>query len=68
MQWKYAEPKDLHATIVDKQGRTWRFCTKCKCRNTQRVGMYVNMQRGTGEVFTQSHELNIRILMKQLEL
>jgi hypothetical protein len=38
--WKYAEPKDLNSTITDAQGRTWKFCIKCVCRYTKRIGMY----------------------------
>jgi hypothetical protein len=38
--WKYIEPKDLTSSIIDKQERTWRFCTKCKCCFTKRTGLY----------------------------
>ena len=33
--WKYIEPKDLMSTVTDQQGRIWKFCTKCTCRQTK---------------------------------
>ena len=38
--WRYVEPKDLKAPLVD-DGRTWKFCTKCKCKRSGRVGLYI---------------------------
>ena len=38
--WRYLEPKDLKATLLD-DGRTWKFCTKCKCKKSGRVGLYI---------------------------
>ena len=38
--WRYLEPKDLKSTLVD-DGRTWKFCTKCKCKKTGRLGLYI---------------------------
>jgi hypothetical protein len=46
--WKYVEPKDLNSTITDAQGRTWKFCTKCVCQYTKRIGMYT-LSRGDAE-------------------
>jgi hypothetical protein len=38
--WKYLKPNDLTVPRVDAQGKTWKFCTKCKCRATNTVGIY----------------------------
>ena len=38
--WRYLEPKDLTSTLVD-DGCTWRFCTKCKCKKSGRIGLYI---------------------------
>jgi hypothetical protein len=38
--WRYLEPKDLTSTLVH-DGRTWRFCTKCKCKKSGRIGLYI---------------------------
>jgi hypothetical protein len=37
--WKYLEPKDLTKPLVE-DGKEWKFCTKCKCRKTDKVGIY----------------------------
>ena len=38
--WRYLEPKDLSIPLLD-DGRTWKFCTKCKCNKTGRQGLYI---------------------------
>ena len=38
--WKYIEPKDLNRPVKYDDGREWKFCTKCKCRHTNRIGIY----------------------------
>jgi hypothetical protein len=38
--WKYIRPADLTQAYVDNRGRSWKFCTHCRCRATQRVGIY----------------------------
>jgi Zinc knuckle len=38
--WRYLEPKDLTVPLIDG-GRTWKFCTKCKCNRTGRQGLYI---------------------------
>jgi hypothetical protein len=38
--WKYIEPKDLTVPVVDNEGQEWKFCTHCKCRRTDKVGIY----------------------------
>ena len=38
--WKYVEPKLLTVPVVDAEGKEWKFCTKCKCRHTDKVGLY----------------------------
>ena len=38
--WKYVRPPDLTVTRVDAQGKQWKFCSKCKCRATNTVGIY----------------------------
>lgn len=39
--WKYITPTDLTVSCVDTNGKTWKFCTKCKCRATGgAVGIY----------------------------
>ena len=38
--WRYLEPKDLTKALKDGDGREWKFCTKCKCKKSQKVGMY----------------------------
>ena len=38
--WKYLEPKDLTTPLIDGDGKEWKFCTKCKCRKTDKVGIY----------------------------
>jgi hypothetical protein len=37
--WRYVEPKDLNTTIVE-DGKTWKYCTKCTCKRTGKVGLY----------------------------
>ena len=39
--WRYLEPKDLTKPLVDEDGRTWKFCTKCVCRKSGKTGMYL---------------------------
>ncbi|KAI2499351.1 hypothetical protein MHU86_15133 [Fragilaria crotonensis] len=38
--WKYIKPSDVTVPRVDANGKTWKFCTKCKCRATQSIGIY----------------------------
>jgi hypothetical protein len=38
--WRYQEPKDLTKSFTDADGRVWKFCTKCVCRKSGKVGMY----------------------------
>ena len=38
--WKYIKPTDLKVPRVDANGKTWKFCTKCKCRATGVIGIY----------------------------
>jgi hypothetical protein len=38
--WKYIRPADLTQAYVDNHGRSWKFCTHCRCRATQCVGIY----------------------------
>ena len=38
--WKYEKPNDVTIPRVDAQGKVWKFCTKCKCRATGKVGYY----------------------------
>ena len=38
--WKYVRPADLTVPYVDNRGRSWKFCTQCRCRATDRVGIY----------------------------
>ena len=38
--WKYVKPTVLTVPRVDSNGKTWKFCTKCKCRATGTVGIY----------------------------
>jgi hypothetical protein len=37
--WKYLEPKDLTKPLIE-DGKEWKFCSKCKCRKTDRMGIY----------------------------
>ena len=37
--WKYIEPKDLAQPCII-YGRSWYFCTKCKCRAMGKLGFY----------------------------
>ena len=39
--WKYIEPKDITKPLIDNDGRHWKFCTKCVCRKSGKVGMYL---------------------------
>jgi hypothetical protein len=34
--WKYIEPKELTISHTDKDGKAWKFCTKCKCKVTNK--------------------------------
>ena len=38
--WKYIKPTDLTVPRVDANGKTWKFCTKCKCWATGAVRIY----------------------------
>ena len=38
--WKYLEPKDITIPLKDSDGREWKFCTKCRCKKTQCLGIY----------------------------
>ena len=38
--WKHLEPKDLTKPLKDVDGREWKFCTKCKSKKSQKIGMY----------------------------
>ena len=38
--WKYIRSADLTVPYVDNRNRSWKFCTQCKCRATERVGIY----------------------------
>ena len=38
--WKYVKPDDVTVPRVDAQGKIWKFCSKCKCRATNKVGYY----------------------------
>ena len=38
--WKYVKPVNITTTKTDNLGRVWKFCTKCKCRATNKVGHY----------------------------
>ena len=39
--WKYVEPKDLSKPVVDDDGRSWKFCTKCVCKKSGKTGLYL---------------------------
>ena len=38
--WKYIRPADLSNVITDEKGKTWKFCSKCVCKSTGKVGFY----------------------------
>ena len=38
--WKYVKPVDVTVPRVDFNGKTWKFCSKCKCRATGKFGIY----------------------------
>jgi hypothetical protein len=38
--WKYIEPKNISAIHKDEEGREWKFCTKCKCKATNKKGFF----------------------------
>jgi hypothetical protein len=38
--WKYIEPKDISVSHKDDEGREWKFCTKCKCKATNKKGFF----------------------------
>ena len=38
--WKYIKPADISNVITDQNGKTWKFCTKCVCKLTGKVGFY----------------------------
>jgi hypothetical protein len=39
--WRYVEPKDLTVALVDDNGKHWKFCTKCVCRQSGKRGLYL---------------------------
>ncbi len=39
--WRYLEPRDLTKPLVDDDGRSWKFCTKCVCKKSGKAGMYL---------------------------
>jgi hypothetical protein len=38
--WKYSEPNDISVIHKDEEGREWKFCTKCKCKATNKNGLF----------------------------
>jgi hypothetical protein len=38
--WKYIEHKDISVIHKDEEGREWIFCTKCKCKATNKKGFF----------------------------
>jgi hypothetical protein len=37
---KYIEPNDISIIHKDEEGREWKFCTKCKCKATNKKGFF----------------------------
>ena len=38
--WKYIHPADPDQMMIGPDGKEWHFCKFCKCRRTEKVGMY----------------------------
>jgi hypothetical protein len=38
--WRYHEQKNLTEPFIDDDNRHWKFCTKCVCRKTGKIGLY----------------------------
>jgi hypothetical protein len=38
--WQFICAANWTTPYVDNRGRSWKFCTHCRCRATQRMGMY----------------------------
>jgi hypothetical protein len=38
--WKFIEPRDISVSHKYYEGREWQFCTKCKCRETNKNGFF----------------------------
>ena len=38
--WKYIHPADPNQVLTDANGVVWKFCSKCVCPLTQKVGLY----------------------------
>jgi hypothetical protein len=38
--WKYIEPKDISVIHKHEEGREWKLCTKCKCKETNKKGFF----------------------------
>ena len=38
--WKYIKPANISITKTDNIGCFWKFCKKCKCRATNKMGHY----------------------------
>jgi hypothetical protein len=38
--WKYIEPYDISVIHKDEEGHEWKFCTKCKCKATNKKGFF----------------------------
>jgi hypothetical protein len=38
--WKYIDPKDILVSHKDDEGREWKFCTKYKCKATNKKGFF----------------------------
>ncbi len=39
--WHCVEPKDLSSALVDNNGKHWKFCTKCICKQSGTQGLYL---------------------------
>jgi hypothetical protein len=39
--WRYLEPRDLTKPLVDDDGQSWKFCTKCVCKKSGKPGIYL---------------------------
>jgi hypothetical protein len=38
--WKYIQPHDITKTYPYDDKKEWKFCTKCKCRATNKTGIF----------------------------
>jgi hypothetical protein len=38
--WKYIELKDISVSHKNDEGQAWKFCTKCKCKATNKKGFF----------------------------